>query len=152
MRVIPVSSFKERLPDLLQSLRTMVEMESPTTDKGLVDSLGTWVAVRLEQLGLDVERIPQTKAGDHWLATLGSGSGGILLLHHLDTVYPAGTIQATPWAERGGRAFGPGGLAMKGGITVTFGALEALQRQGPRPTRPVRCLFTSDEETGSRTS
>jgi len=152
MPVIPVSSFTERLPDLLNSLRTMVEMESPTTDKGLVDSLGAWVAARLEELGLDVERVPQTKAGDHWLATWGSGPGGILLLHHLDTVYPAGTIHTTPWSERADRAFGPGVLDMKGGVAVTLGALEALQRQGHRPERPLRCLFTSDEETGSRTS
>ena len=152
MPAIPVSSFRERLPDLLGSLRYLVEMESPTTDKELVDILGAWVASRVEGLGLSVERIPQPKAGDHWLASWGSGPAGILLLHHLDTVYPAGTVASRPWAEHGGRVLGPGVLDMKGGIAVTLGALAALQREGRRPARPLRCLFTSDEETGSRTS
>ena len=152
MAAIPVSSFREGLPDQLGVLRSMVEMESPTTDKGLIDTLGAWVAARLEELGLEIERFPQAKAGDHWLATWGSGSGGVLLMHHLDTVYPAGTIQTTPWAERDGRAFGPGSLDMKGGIAVTLAALATLHRAGRRPARPVRCLFTSDEETGSHSS
>ena len=152
MPPIPVSSFREGLAEQLNVLRSMVEMESPTTDKGRLDSLGAWLATMLDNLGLEVERIPQTKAGDHWLATLGSGSGGILLLHHLDTVYPAGTIQTTPWTERNGRAFGPGALDMKGGIVVTLAALSMLVRAARHPARPVRCLFTSDEETGSHTS
>src|SRR3990172_2533490 len=152
MLVIPVSSFREQLPDLLGSLRTMVEMESPTNHKDLIDGLGAWIGARLERIGLEVQRLSQEKAGDHWLATWGSGLGGTLLLHHLDTVYPVGTIRERPWTERGGRAYAPGALDMKGGIAVTLNALHALQRSGQRPDRPVRCLFTSDEETGSRTS
>jgi hypothetical protein len=50
----------------------MVEMESPTTDKRLVDIFGAWLAARLEKLGLQIERFAQAKAGDHWLATWGS--------------------------------------------------------------------------------
>jgi glutamate carboxypeptidase len=152
MPIIPVSSFQQRLPDLLDSLKTMVEMESPTNEKELVNELGRWVSVELERLGLQVERLTQEKAGDHWLALWGSGSGGVLLLHHLDTVYPTGTIHTRPWAIEGELAFGPGALDMKGGIAVTLAALGALRRAGHPPNRPVRCLFTSDEETGSRTS
>ncbi len=152
MSAIPISSFREGLPAQLSALRSMVEMESPTTDKRLVDILGGWLAASLEKLGLQIERFPQTKAGDHWLATWGSGTGGILLLHHLDTVYPTGTLQTTPWTERNGRAFGPGVLDMKGGIAVTLAALAGLVRAARLPARPVRCLFTSDEETGSHSS
>jgi glutamate carboxypeptidase len=137
---------------MLDTLQQLVEMESPTTEKALVDLLGEWLAERWEALGGAVERIPQTKVGDHWLATWGSGDGGSLLLHHLDTVHPVGTINGTPWSIEGGRAYGPGALDMKGGIAVTLGALEGLHAHGVRPSSPIRCLLTSDEETGSRTS
>ncbi|HMK07417.1 MAG TPA: M20/M25/M40 family metallo-hydrolase, partial [Anaerolineales bacterium] len=57
-----------------------------------------------------------------------------------------------PWRVEGNRAYGPGALDMKGGIAVTLGALQALHDAAVTLPAPVRCLLTSDEETGSRTS
>jgi glutamate carboxypeptidase len=144
------SVFDGRLESMLADLQAMVEMESPTHNKDPLDRLGAWIAERMEALGFATTRYPEPKAGDHWLAETGSGGGGILLLHHMDTVYPEGTIASMPWSVREGRAYGPGVLDMKGGIVVTFGALSALR--DTQPGKPIRCLFTSDEETGSRTS
>lgn len=149
---IPITEFETQIAAILEDLRVMVEIESPTTAKPAVDRLGAWVASRLKAIGLRVERIPQDSAGDHWIGESGSGDGGILLLHHLDTVYATGTIDSMPWRIEGDRAFGPGVLDMKGGIAVTLAALAALRRHGSRLSRPIRCLFSSDEETGSRTS
>lgn len=149
---IPVAEFRSRLDPMLEDLRTMVELESPTTAKPALDRLGAWIASRLEALGVRVERFPQASAGDHWLGHVGAGEGGILVLHHLDTVYSLDTIQAMAWRIEAGRALGPGVLDMKGGIAVTLAALSMLREKGIAPRRPIRCLFSSDEETGSRTS
>lgn len=149
---LPISDFHPYRDRILDDLRRMVESESPTPHKSLVDALGAWLASRAEASGLRVERIPQTDAGDHWLASLGDGPGGILVLHHLDTVYPAGTLAAHPWRVDGQRLYAPGALDMKGGIAVSLAAVDGLRRAGHVPSGPVRLLFTSDEETGSRTS
>jgi glutamate carboxypeptidase len=152
MPLLPFAHFRAFQEMMLESLRQMVEMESPTTDKARVDRLGEWVSRQFEELGGTAERIPQTAVGDHWLITWGSGDGGSLLLHHLDTVHAVGTIGQTPWRIEAGRAYGPGALDMKGGIAVTIGAMQGLQAAGAAGSRPIRCLLTSDEETGSRTS
>jgi len=152
MDPLPLSRFRARQDEMLDSLRQMVEMESPTTDKARVDRLGEWVSAQFGALGGAVERIPRAGAGDHWLISWGSGDGGTLLLHHLDTVHAVGTAAETPWRLESGRAYGPGALDMKGGIAVTLGALQGLQAAGSPLSSPIRCLLTSDEETGSRTS
>jgi glutamate carboxypeptidase len=72
-------------------------------------------------------------------------------MHHMDTVYPLGTLAKMPFYEKGDKLFGPGVLDMKGGIVVSLAAIAALQQAG-QLNRPVTALFTSDEEIGSDTS
>jgi glutamate carboxypeptidase len=152
MALLPLSHFRAGQDRILDSLRQMVEMESPTPDKGRIDMLGAWVSAQFEACGGTVERMAQADAGDHWLISWGSGDGGTLLLHHLDTVHAVGTIGSMPWKLDDGRARGPGVLDMKGGIAVSLGALQGLHAAGTELSSPIRCLLTSDEETGSRTS
>ena len=152
MPPLPLAHFRARKNEMLESLRRMVEMESPTTDKEAIDRLGAWLAEAFEDCGGKAERFPQASAGDHWLIRWGEGHGGTLLLHHIDTVHAVGSIGQSPWRIENGRAFGPGVLDMKGGVAVTLGAMRALQAAGIAPAAPVSCLLTSDEETGSRTS
>lgn len=140
-----------------QLLKTLVETESPSHDKSAVDRVGAIVAEEARKLGGQVEAIPNQETGDHVLARFespsGSGSGGekpILFLCHMDTVFPLGTIQKTPYREEGGKIFGPGTLDMKAGIVIALAAIESAQRSGLN--RPVTLLCTSDEEIGSHTS
>jgi glutamate carboxypeptidase len=151
MPLLPVQHFEALQPEVLDALRRMVEMESPTTDKESVDRLGRWFVERLAALGGLAKRLPQKTVGDQWLVRWGSGKGGTLLLHHLDTVHPLGTIAERPWRVEGGRAYGPGALDMKGGLAITLGALAGLLAGGTTLPR-LTCLLTSDEETGSHAS
>lgn len=144
--------FQDQTPQLLNLLGRMVEIESPTTDKAGVDALGGFVAERCAAMGAQVETFPQATTGDHRLASWGDGADGLLLLAHLDTVHPIGTLAQMPWVIDSGRALGPGAIDMKGGITVALAALEALAGAGRLPPYAVRLLLTSDEETGSHTS
>lgn len=137
---------------MLGLLRRLVEIESPTADKAALDTLGELVAREISSRGGQIRREAQTTAGDHWVGTWGSGPAGALLLTHLDTVYPRGTLSRTPWRETDDRILGPGVLDMKGGVALALTVLGALQDLGRLPSRRVTLLCTSDEETGSHSS
>jgi glutamate carboxypeptidase len=138
-------------------LKTLVETESPSHDKVAVDRVGAMIAAEARKLGAQVEIIPNKETGNHVLCRFPTpngrevtGEGGILLLCHMDTVFPLGTINKTPFREADGKIFGPGTLDMKAGIVIALAALEHAQKSGLN--RPVTLLCTSDEETGSMTS
>ena len=140
-----------------QFLKLLVETESPSHDKAAVDHVGAIVAEEARKLGGQVEIIPNVETGDHVVARFPSlsgrgamGKGGILLLCHMDTVFPLGTIQKTPFREEGDKIFGPGTLDMKAGIVISLSVIAEAQKQGL--DRPVTLLCTSDEEIGSHTS
>lgn len=139
-------------------LKHLVETESPSHDKPAVDRVGAIVAEQARKLGAQVEIIPNQETGDHILARFlpsppgrgGGGEGPILLLCHMDTVFPLGTLDKVPFREAHGKIFGPGTLDMKAGIVIALAAIDEAQRSGLK--RPVTLLCTSDEEIGSHTS
>ena len=140
-----------------QFLKLLVETESPSHDKAAVDHVGAIVAEEARKLGGQVEIIPNVETGDHVVARFPSlsgrgarGKGGILLLCHMDTVFPLGTVQKTPFREEGDKVLGPGTLDMKAGIVISLSAIAEAQKQGL--DRPIMLLCTSDEEIGSHTS
>jgi glutamate carboxypeptidase len=106
-------------------------------------------------LGLPAERIAgRDGLGDHLRVRLqGGGDGpGVLVLSHVDTVHPKGTLARQPWQVEGDSAFGPGVYDMKGGVYLAFHAIRELVRAGSTTPLPVVHLITADEEIGSPTS
>ncbi len=146
------SFFIRRTGQMLDLLRQLVEMESPSTDKSATDRIVRYVADQACRVGGEVGLIPQEKYGDHLLVRWGEGEGGFLLLCHLDTVWPVGTLDRRPWRVEGDRAFGPGCYDDKGSAVIVLAALEGLRELGIRPAGPVTVLFNTDEEVGSRSS
>lgn len=139
---------------LLASLRPWVEQESPTFDATAVNAMMSLAMRDMALMGAHVERIPgRMGLGDCIRARFappGAAEGGILVLAHLDTVHPVGTLgTGLPFRVEGDRAFGPGIFDMKGGTVLTLQALAALARAGIPTSRPVTVLLTSDEEIGS---
>lgn len=143
--------------DVKALLKRLVETESPSTDKSAVDRVGAILADEARRLGADIQLAPAMDAGDHVIARFPSPSGrgvrgeGILLLCHIDTVFPLGTLEKMTYREADGKIFGPGVLDMKSGIVISLGAIERLQKSGGL-NRPVTLLCTTDEEVGSLTS
>ncbi len=137
--------------DMKSLLKKLVEIESPSHDREAVNRIGVMVIEEARRLGAQIEIIPNQETGDHVISRWGSGAGGILLLCHMDTVFPLGTLPKTPYREIDGKIFGPGTLDMKAGIVICLAALEELQNAGGLK-RPVTMLCTSDEEIGSDTS
>ena len=136
----------------LATLRELVEIESFSEDKAGVDKLGRFVGGRLKELGAAVEFRRQDDVGDHLVARLGDGSSQVLVLGHLDTIWPSGTLQTCPFRVQKGRAYGPGIFDMKAGIAIVIHALKCLVQSGRLPDRRVTVLLTSDEEIGCGTS
>ncbi|PHK94633.1 carboxypeptidase [Pseudoroseomonas rhizosphaerae] len=139
---------------LLEGLRPWVECESPTFDAAAVNRMMSLAARDLAVLGARVERIPgRMGLGDCVRARFphpdGEMEGGILVLAHLDTVHPVGTLGALPFRVEGDRAFGPGICDMKGGTFIALQAVAAMMQAGIATRRPVTFLLTSDEEIGS---
>jgi glutamate carboxypeptidase len=103
-------------------------------------------------MGARVSRLHQMTAGDHLRAEFGDGPDQVLLLGHLDTVWPVGQLARMPLRHAEGRLHGPGTYDMKAGVAVAMLAVRALFDVGPAPAMRVVLLLTSDEETGSATS
>lgn len=134
---------------MISLLNTLVEIESPTDDKASVDRLGTMVAQEARKRGAEIEVVPKKDAGDQIIARWGQGSGGFLLIGHLDTVYPLGTLEIMPLHQRDGKIFGPGVLDMKSGLVIILTAIEALKDANQMPDCPITVFFNTDEEQGS---
>ncbi|WP_160000713.1 M20/M25/M40 family metallo-hydrolase [Roseomonas sp. 18066] len=139
---------------LLAGLRPWVECESPTFDAAAVNRMMSLASRDLAILGARIERIPGRMGfGDCIRARFphpdGEMEGGILVLAHLDTVHPVGTLGALPYRVEGDRAFGPGICDMKGGTFIALQAMAAMVQAGIATRRPVTFLLTSDEEVGS---
>jgi glutamate carboxypeptidase len=141
------------VPEMLEGVRAWIEAESPTYDAAAVNRMMDLAMRDFAMAGAAVERIPGSQGfGDNVRARFprpAAGSPGILVLCHLDTVHPVGTLAALPWRIDGDRCYGPGLFDMKGGTFLALHAMRALQRQRAETHLPVTFLLTSDEEIGS---
>ncbi len=136
----------------LDRLRTWVECESPTFDPDAVERMLDLACEDLEALGAGIERIPGRNgfAGCLRARMPHSRPGkGILVLGHLDTVHPVGTLATLSWRREDSRVYGPGIQDMKSGILLHLEALSMLARAGVETPLPVTVLLTPDEEVGS---
>jgi glutamate carboxypeptidase len=138
---------------MLDGLRPWIECESPTYDAAAVNRMMDLAARDLVIAGARVERIAGRMGfGDCVRASFPHAAPhlpGILVMGHLDTVHPIGTLAKLPFRREGGRAWGPGIQDMKGGNYLALEAIRQLARAGVATTLPITVLFTSDEEVGS---
>jgi len=149
-----LSYFAERADALTETIRHLVEVESPSDNKEAVDRLSALLAGRFEALGGHAKFHRADDFGNHLQVDFAGKRGEpVLLLGHMDTVYPLGTLATMPCRVADGRLWGPGALDMKSGISLMLHALEALQAwHGRGLPRPVTVLLVSDEEVGSDSS
>jgi glutamate carboxypeptidase len=143
---------EQELPWLVETIEALVRLESPTGDAAAINRCGAELERRLVELGGRVRRLPHLAAGDHLRAEFGSGRRQVLILGHLDTVWPVGTLSGRPIRHDDGRLFGPGVFDMKAGLGLAMLAVKALAASPDGVPGRIVMLTTSDEETGSTTS
>lgn len=138
---------------LIEVARRLVCAESPSDDKAAVDGCATLAAEHARSLGGRVKLHRQKAFGDILEVRFGprAGRDRILLLGHLDTVWPLGTLKTMPWRIHDGRLAGPGVLDMKAGVAMALTAIELLI-DAQVLDREVILLLNSDEEIGSPAS
>ena len=142
-----LSAHKE---DIIADLLALVRSESPTGDKAAVDACGRVLAsLYRDRLGAVSRTVPQAEAGDHLVTELGEGERTLLIVGHIDTVHPVGSV---PVRREGDVLYGPGVIDMKGGDIAVVWALKALKDLGLPVGKRVRIVNNSDEETGSHSS
>lgn len=168
MDELPNALEAEKL-SLLGEIQQLVEVESPSTDKAAVDRVAAILEQQLAALGCSVEVTPNAPygncvvgrweppaQGDGWAGLPRSPIEGdrraLLVLCHMDTVWPLGTLKERPYRVESGKAYGPGIFDMKSGIVFPIAALRVLRRLGRAPRRPLVYLLTGDEEIGSPSS
>jgi glutamate carboxypeptidase len=138
---------------MLAGVKRWVECESPTYDPAAVSRMVALASDDLRAMGASVEPIAGPPSlGDCARAAFPherSGEPGILIMAHMDTVHPVGTLEKLPFRRDGGRCYGPAILDMKGGTFAALQAVAALKRAGTGTPLPVHVLLTCDEEIGS---
>jgi glutamate carboxypeptidase len=143
---------RKKEPMLLKRLEQLVTTESPSEDKAAVDRCISIVEGWARALDGRTKRHRQHVHGDLLEARFGPRKGKpVLLLGHLDTVWPIGTLKRIPFRLKDGRAWGPGTLDMKAGVAMAFTAVEILA-EADLLRSPVILLLTSEEEIGSPVS
>jgi glutamate carboxypeptidase len=143
----PASSAPQAASGFTDALCALVEAESPSED---------WVALAqaqdvLAEVGRDLLGTGPTRMGPDgepvaltWHRGDPADPARVLILGHIDTVWPRGTLAARPFEVRAGRAYGPGVFDMKAGLVAGLHALSGLG-----PDLPVSLMVTADEEVGS---
>lgn len=148
-----VNETAKRQDQTLDTLRTIVEYESPSNEKEHVDRLIDYLEAQLKQRGGDVERLRQEEFGD---LLIGRFPGTVdekplLVMTHVDTVWPVGTLERIPFETKNGRGTGPGIYDMKAAAAMMLTALDTLTELG-RFKRPIVWLINTEEELGSPVS
>ncbi|PSC05471.1 carboxypeptidase [Alsobacter soli] len=143
------------LESMLDGISRWVAIESPTHDAAGVNRMIDAVAADVAGLPIAVERVPgKDGLGDSLILRAGARTGGrgVLVMSHVDTVHPVGTLaKDLPIRREGDKLYGPGIYDMKGGAYL---ALEGFKRAAAsgEARAPLTFLFTPDEEIGSPTT
>jgi glutamate carboxypeptidase len=144
---------RQRLPQYIEELRELCAIDSDSYNKAGLDEMALVLAERMRGIGMHSDIARRRQWGNDLLGVLrGSGHANILLLGHIDTVYPPGTAAERPLRVEGNVAYGPGVCDMKGCILAAIYAVEAMQAVGFREYGELRILCVSDEEINTRHS
>jgi len=152
-----LNHFNDRQQVILDSIRTLVERETTSREETRLNEISGFVAARLQELGGEIELTSQPGYGTHLRARFSFGHSAtvphLLIIGHLDTVWPVGTLRKMPFrVTPEGAAHGPGIFDMKSGVVIATECLNAIRTFGLQTRRPITLLLTCDEEIGSRTS
>ena len=143
----------EKEEEMLLFLEQLVNIDSGSMDKEGIDKVGAILQSEYEKLGFIVETIQEEIRGNHLVIQHKDAvDPEIMVVAHMDTVFPKGTVEKRPFTIRDGRAYGPGVIDMKASHVTLLYALKALSEKETVGLENTLILLTSDEEIGSGTS
>ncbi|HXR58339.1 MAG TPA: glutamate carboxypeptidase [Burkholderiales bacterium] len=139
-------------PGVIQTLKDLVAIESGSANVSGLVKMADYVEARLKAAGAQTERLKVTRGPGGMIvkATFaGTGKARILLMGHLDTVYPEGILASQPIRQDGNRLYGPGIADDKGGLAVILHTVELLKVTGWHDYARLTVVMNPDEEIGS---
>lgn len=147
-----LSWLEEREDEMADFLEKLVAAESPTTRPELQEEVFRLLGEAFADAGYSVRRLPGKITGGQLLArprVREKGRPFQMILGHVDTVWPSGTLEKMPVERKDGRMTGPGIFDMKGGLAQLAFALRALSALEVEPEVTPVVFLNSDEEIGS---
>ena len=142
-----LSFLQDHTADILADVETLVRIETPSNDAKGINRLQDVTQNWLSEFGKVTRHTSQVGDVVH-ARVAGQGQSRILLLAHVDTVYPVGAWDHL-WSVKEDRAYGPGTYDMKAGFVQALWALRTLKAQNQKPAWTIDLLLTPDEELGS---
>jgi glutamate carboxypeptidase len=155
---VMLSYFAERCSEMLEFTKWLVEQESMSRVADATRHIAGRLGDTLASTGAEVELLDDAHYGSTLRARFGNASDALangkqlLVVGHLDTVWPIGTLAERPFRVEADRAYGPGIFDMKAGVMLSSFAMRALKDLSRATRRPTTLLMTCDEETGSHFS
>jgi len=145
---------------MILSLRSLVEIESPSFDAAAINKVIDLAIYDLASLGATIERVPgRFGYGDIVRAKIDNNPNnqsnnktGVLVCCHADTVHPIGSLQTMPYRREGNKLFGAGVLSAKAGILICLEALRQVLHSDYQQQLPITVLIIPDKETGCASS
>lgn len=157
-----IDHFAAQQTRTLELIRELVEQETTSRESERLHEIARFVEGLLRPYASSISLIQSAGLGTHLSARffdapptdeVDPANGELLLIGHLDTVWPVGTLERIPFRVTSeGRAHGPGIFDMKAGVAIAIQAIRAVSTFNRRPKRPLHLLLTCDEEIGSRSS
>lgn len=146
--------FKSRQGEMVNLLKKIVSLESPSSDKSAVDKCSSFLAKEFQKSGAKLTRYPFKDLGDLYLAEYPSLKSKtrkeqILILTHVDTVWPVEKIKEMPFYVSGNKVFGPGVLDMKAGLVMAVSSLKAIHDLNIELEKRIAVFMNSAEEVES---
>ncbi|QNF30954.1 M20 family metallopeptidase [Metabacillus sp. KUDC1714] len=139
--------------EIIELLEILVNTDSGTYNKEGVDAVGEILIEKFEEIGMEVKVHPEQKLGNHLeIKALSDSDPKIMIIAHMDTVFPKGEAKKRPFNVIGNKAFGPGVNDEKASHVQVLYALKALKEAGSDAYKNVHIIFNSDEEIGSPAS
>lgn len=152
--MVEVETFiQEKKSEMLQLIEQLVNIDSGSYVKKGVDKIGAILKEKYEELGFLVEVKEQEEYGNNMIIQHKNATDPkIILVAHMDTVFPEGTVAKRPFYIEGSRAYGPGVVDMKSSQVELIYAIKALQKIGSKSIENIQIILNGDEEIGSITS
>ncbi len=152
-----IQHIQSKQNEMIDLLKKIVVRESPSSDKKAVDACSSFLMNKFEKTGTVIKKFPQRNIGDihiieYPLPENKKYKNHILILTHIDTVWPVGKIEQMPFHIKKDSIYGPGVLDMKCGLVMAYFALNTLKELNMQPKSKISLLINSAEEIGSDVS
>lgn len=145
--------FEDRLDPILDSIREIVDIESPSHDCQGSSEVANFIERKFGELDANLTIVRETVDDGHHLIirAFPANERPVLILGHTDTVHPVGSRDVNPTRIEGDQFFGCGIFDMKANIVIALEALRYFVQTEQKPPRPITILLSCDEEIGSHT-